>query len=105
MSFSQAMHHPLSNHRRAGGKITLRTHDVDLSSLNPLMPEQIKAIRQKMNMSRSIFARKLRTSPRTLERWEQGISKPNQQAAVLMLLVISFNDMLERIASLGQSSS
>jgi putative transcriptional regulator len=104
MSFSTDLINPHLDNDKGGRKLTLKTHRVDLISLNPLNPDQIKEIRLKFNMSRSIFAKKLRTSPRTLERWEQGISKPNQQAAVLMLLVFSFNDMLERIASLGETS-
>lgn len=104
MTFSHALQDSVAEHHQIMRKMTMRTHDVDLSLLRPLKPEQIRAIRHKLNMSRSIFAKKLRTSPRTLERWEQGISKPNQQAAVLMLLVLSFNDMLERIASLGQQT-
>ncbi|MFT3741675.1 MAG: hypothetical protein QM752_03240 [Gammaproteobacteria bacterium] len=32
-------------------------------------------------MSRNVFALKLRVSPRTLEKWEQGKTAPNDQAA------------------------
>ena len=32
-------------------------------------------------MSRHVFAFKIGVNPRTLERWEQGRSKPNEQAA------------------------
>lgn len=38
-------------------------------------------------MSRPIFALKLRVSLRTLEKWEQGETKPNDQAAALILMV------------------
>jgi len=82
-------------------KITLRNYRVEMSLLNPLNADQIRDIREKFNMSRTVFAKKLRISPRTLERWEQGISQPNQQAAVLILLVMRFGDMIERIAALG----
>lgn len=34
-------------------------------------------------MSRQVFAYKIGVNPRTLERWEQGRSKPNEQAAAL----------------------
>jgi len=82
-------------------KLTLRTHPVELINLKPLESEDIRMAREKFNMSRSVFAKKLRISPRTLERWEQGISRPNQQAEVLILLVMRFHDMLDRIASLA----
>ena len=34
-----------------------------------------------LKMSRHVFAFKIGVNPRTLERWEQGRSKPNEQAA------------------------
>jgi putative transcriptional regulator len=43
----------------------------------------------------------LGVNPRTLERWEQGRSKPNEQAAVLLWLVRKYPDTLERLESLG----
>ena len=41
-------------------------------------------------LSRQVFARYLRTNPRTLENWEQGRAKPNAQAALLIRLVEKF---------------
>jgi putative transcriptional regulator len=85
---------------KAAHKLTLRTCPVTLDSIPSLAATEIRLIRERFNMSRNVFAKKLRISPRTLERWEQGISRPNQQAAVLMLLVVRFGDMLDRIATL-----
>ena len=34
-----------------------------------------------------VFARYLRTNPRTLENWEQGRAKPNAQAVLLIRMV------------------
>jgi putative transcriptional regulator len=39
---------------------------------------------------------------RTLEKWEQGVAKPNSQAAVLLLLVRHFPDTLERLRRIAQ---
>lgn len=52
-------------------------------------------------MSRQVFALKLGVNPRTLERWEQGRSKPNEQAAALIWLVRKYPDTLERLESLS----
>jgi hypothetical protein len=38
---------------------------------------------------------------RTLERWEQGRSKPNEQAAALIWLVLKYPDTFDRLESLG----
>jgi len=69
------------------GKLTLRTHRVKRKSLPKMTPEQIRAVREKLSCSRPLFAHFLRVQPRTLEKWEQGISEPNDQAKALLLLV------------------
>jgi putative transcriptional regulator len=55
-------------------------------------------------MSRRVFAFKLGMNPRTLERWEQGRSKPNEQAAALIWLIRKYPDTLERLKSLDVSA-
>ena len=79
------------------GKITLRTHEVD--ELPPLEvdAEMIRNTRERLHLSRSVFARRLRVSTRTLENWEQGKAKPNAQAAALILMVRKYPDTLESI--------
>jgi len=54
-------------------------------------------------MSRPAFAYRLGVNPRTLERWEQGRSKPNDQAAALILLVRKYPDMLARLEELAEA--
>lgn len=54
---------------------------------------------ERLHLSRPVFARYLRTNPRTLENWEQGRAKPNAQAALLIRLVEKFPDTVERLAA------
>jgi len=61
----------------------------------------IRTTRERLHMSRAAFARRLGVNPRTLERWEQGRSKPNDQAAALILLVRKYPDTLSRLESLA----
>ncbi len=63
------------------GRVTLRTHQVEPIALPTLEPDVVRETREALNMSRQVFAFKLGVNPRTLERWEQGRSKPNEQAA------------------------
>jgi len=49
-----------------------------------LAADEIRAIREKHNMSRALFANILHISPRTLEKWEPGTSRPNEQASTLL---------------------
>lgn len=83
------------------GKLTLKTHKVDIPTELVISPEEIKKIRQRYKMSRQVFARYLHTSSRTLENWEQGRSKPNEQAITLLFLVKRHPETLSHIADLS----
>ena len=63
-----------------------------------LEPGEIVQIRKRFNMSRGVFACYLHTSVRTLESWEQGRSKPNEQAVTLLRLVKNHRETLPYIA-------
>ena len=87
------------------GKITLRSHEVE--ELPPLEVDAalIRDTRERMHVSRTVFARRLRVSTRTLENWEQGRARPNAQAAALILMVRKFPDTLERLSELGHRAA
>lgn len=82
------------------GKRTLRTHSVEFKPVPDISPADLIQLREKRNISRGLFARYLRTNPRTLENWEQGRAKPNAQAALLINLVMRYPDTVERLASI-----
>ena len=83
------------------GKITLRSHKIESMSLPKVDAKLIRNTRETLNCSRAVFARKLHINERTLEKWEQGRATPNPQAAVLLLLVRQYPDLLERLERLG----
>ena len=83
------------------GRLTLRTHEIAPIALPPMDPQLVRETREALHMSRQVFAFKLGVNPRTLERWEQGRSKPNEQAAALIWLVRKYPDTLERLESLS----
>ena len=87
------------------GKVTLRTHEVE--ELPPLQidADLIRETREKLNVSRAVFARHLRVSVRTLENWEQGRAKPNAQAAALILMVRKYPDTLKKLQSLSEEAA
>lgn len=87
------------NDQRAG-KRTLRTHKVETDPVPEITPEQLIALRNKLNLSRPVFADYLRTKDRTLENWEQGRAKPNAQATLLIHLVAKYPDTVKRLASI-----
>ena len=81
------------------GKRTMRTHEVDMKSAPDVTAGELLALRERLHLSRPVFARYLRTNPRTLENWEQGRARPNAQAALLIRMVERYPDTVERLAS------
>ena len=82
------------------GKITLKRHAVEASPAPDLSAGELVGLRQRLNLSRAVFARYLRTNERTLENWEQGRAKPNAQAALLIKLVERFPDTVDRLSKI-----
>lgn len=95
MSGVQAM----SEHRQ--GRLTLRSHQVEPITVPPVDPDVLRETREALHLSRRVFALRIGVNPRTLERWEQGRSKPNEQAAALIWLVRTYPDTLERLEQLS----
>jgi len=82
------------------GKRTLRTHAVKPKPAPEISADELTKVREGMKLSRSLFARFLRTNVRTLENWEQGRAKPNAQAALLIRLVQRYPDTVQRLAEI-----
>ena len=80
------------------GKRTLRTHKVEINPPPALGADELIQLRERLRLSRAVFARYLRTNPRTLENWEQGRARPNAQAALLIRLVERYPDTVARLA-------
>lgn len=79
------------------GKITLRTYKHEKKELPKVDAVLIRDTREKLHLSRAVFATRLRIQLRTLEKWEQGVTVPNDQAAVLILMVRKYPDTLNRL--------
>jgi putative transcriptional regulator len=99
--FSELMEGVKAMRAHREGRITLRTHRVEPVSLPAVTAETIRETREQFKMSRPAFAHRLGVNARTLERWEQGRSKPNDQAAALILLVKKYPDTMERLETLA----
>ena len=63
-------------------------------------PAELVRVRERLKLSRALFAVYLRTNVRTLENWEQGRAKPNAQAALLINLVRQYPDTVQRLAAI-----
>ncbi len=86
----EAVHQTAQGLHRAGAmdKTTLREFDrLCLPPIEALQPEQIKQIREKANVSQSVFAALLNTSVSTVQKWEIGQKRPTGIALKLLHLV------------------
>ena len=81
------------------GKLTLRTHAAEIKPASVMTAKELVRVRETLNLSRTVFARYIRTNERTLENWEQGRAKPNAQASLLIQLVDRFPDTVSRLSA------
>ena len=82
------------------GKVTLRKQTVDYRPAVEMTAAEVVRVRTKLNVSQPVFARWFRTEVKTIANWEQGRSKPNAQAAILLRLVDRHPELLDEIATL-----
>lgn len=82
------------------GKLTLRKHAVPYKSAPEVTAEEVVRLRTKLNFSQHVFARHMRIEVKTVANWEQGRSKPNAQAAILLMLIDRNPELLKEIAAL-----
>ena len=79
------------------GKVTLRRTTLAAMPSPDIAPEELLALRNRLHLSRAVFARAIRTNPRTVESWEQGRSKPSTHAALLIRLVEKYPETLDHL--------
>lgn len=82
------------------GKVTLRESTVEYQPALEMTAADVVRVRTKLNLSQPVFARRFRTEAKTIANWEQGRSRPNAQAAILLRLVDRHPELLDEIATL-----
>ncbi|WP_339490284.1 helix-turn-helix domain-containing protein [Pseudomonas sp. EL_65y_Pfl2_R95] len=82
------------------GKITLRSHQVEIKQIKPATAEEIVALRKKLNMSQPVFAQHLRATASAVKNWEQNRAKPNPQATVLIRLLDAHPEIARQLAQI-----
>ncbi|MFZ7233432.1 helix-turn-helix domain-containing protein [Avibacterium avium] len=69
-------------------KKTMKKFDeLCLTPVLPFTPEEIKAIREKEQVSQTVFAHYLNVSKNMISEWERGVKKPSGTALKLLNLV------------------
>ena len=88
--------------RHAKGEVTLKTTTLELPDRPPEVgAEDVTRIRLDNKMSQAVFARLLNVSPKTVQSWEHGTSKPSQ--AALRLIQVFQQNPNEIFSVLGMS--
>ncbi|HAX5210118.1 TPA: type II toxin-antitoxin system MqsA family antitoxin [Escherichia coli] len=82
------------------GKITLKTYKVSKQTPITIAPQELRAVREKLNLSQAVFAHYLHTGETTYQNWEQGRAKPNAQAVLLIRMVQKNPETLNALAQL-----
>ncbi|HFW5408169.1 TPA: helix-turn-helix domain-containing protein [Salmonella enterica subsp. enterica serovar Saintpaul] len=82
------------------GKITLKTYKVSKPAPITIAPQELRAVREKLNLSQAVFAHYLHTGETTYQNWEQGRAKPNAQAVLLIRMVQKNPETLNALAQL-----
>jgi putative transcriptional regulator len=57
----------------------------------------VKRIREKIGMSQTMFAKHYAFNSRTLQEWEQGRRVPSENQQILLRLIDSNNDAVEKV--------
>jgi putative transcriptional regulator len=64
-----------------------RFDDACLTPIRPLKPEEIKAIRERENVSQTVFANYLNVTSSLVSKWERGEKRPSGASLKLLSLV------------------
>src|SRR5580693_5075371 len=90
-----SVHETAKGLQKAGvmDKQTMRRFDVMcLTSVRPLTPKQIRALRQREGTSQAVFARYLNVTTGLVSQWERGEKHP-QGASLKLLTMIALNGL------------
>ena len=85
-----SVHKTVAGLERAGvvGKATMREFDVlCLTPVEPMTHEEIRALREREEVSQPVFARYLNVRKDAVSRWERGEKRPDGPSLKLLNLV------------------
>ncbi|MBP2167955.1 putative transcriptional regulator [Erwinia toletana] len=86
----EAIHSAASGMFKAGviPQETMRSFDATcLENVEDLQPDEIKGLREKLNVSQPVFAKYLNTSVSTIQKWETGMKRPSGMSLKLLFVV------------------
>jgi putative transcriptional regulator len=85
-----AVHETMEALHKVGAidKQTMRHFDkACLTAVKPLTPKKIKALREREQVSQTVFANYINVTPNLVSKWERGEKRPSGPALKLLSLV------------------
>ncbi|MFC6260680.1 helix-turn-helix domain-containing protein [Levilactobacillus fujinensis] len=82
-----------------GDSSMVTVHEVSIKPAPQYNAAEIKAIRSEVNVTQRVLANVLSVSPRTVEAWESGKSRPSRSASRLLQLIQKQPQILDLIMS------
>lgn len=103
-SWHPAARHTWPNHRTTAMLAQQERSPYQVTAATELAtsfkPEEVLAVRTRLDVSQGVLAHYLRTDAATVAQWEQGQQQPNAQAVLLMRLLKKFPDLVPHLALL-----
>src|ERR1051326_6088547 len=90
----QSLEQAVAPHR---GELRLTTRTYMIPS-----PVDVKAIRESLGLSQGQFAARYGFSPRTLQQWEQGRSKPDASSRAYLIVIERNHKAVEKALSFSE---
>lgn len=87
----EAIQYEKGNHRLA------RTRKLRIEPLPMFSADEVRNIRNNLNMSQSIFATVLGVSKKTIEAWEAGTNTPNGSAKRVLQIISNDKKIVDEI--------
>ena len=78
------------------GENTARSASITVTPPPEVTAEEVKMLRQSMNMTQTLFAAALGVSNKTVEAWEKGTNTPAGTARRIIGLLLVDNTILEK---------
>lgn len=85
-----AIHETMESLHEVGAvdKTTMRDFDETcLTTVKPISPEEIRALRERERLSQPVFARYLNVSRNLVSDWERGVKRPGGPALRLLAVI------------------